>query len=176
MRDKPIGIPEDFFDFEGERPDDWPDNPDIRRAVEWMRSYVGEAEWKSRRLAAARRVYDLITVRNPARLGVFLMSATASPTSSTWPKRLWIISGTTIQFSARASFRFSQRSDETSIFFLRSMASGTGLCGWWERRRRSRTARYLSSWSRPRILGLAARFPLYLSSGAARARTIWTSS
>lgn len=60
MPAKPIEIPEDFFDFEGERPEEWPDNADIRRAVEWMRGYIGEAEWKRRRLAAARRVYDLI--------------------------------------------------------------------------------------------------------------------
>lgn len=60
MRDKPIEIPEDFFDFDGERPGEWPDNPDVRRAVEWMHSYIGEADWKRRRLAAARRVYDLI--------------------------------------------------------------------------------------------------------------------
>lgn len=57
---EPIEIPEDFFDFDGERSEEWPDNPDVRRAVEWMRCYIGEAEWKRRRLAAVRRVYDLI--------------------------------------------------------------------------------------------------------------------
>lgn len=56
MRDKPIEIPEDFFNFDGERLEEWPDNPDIRQAVDWMRGYIGEAEWKRRRLAAARRV------------------------------------------------------------------------------------------------------------------------
>ncbi|MDY0969140.1 hypothetical protein [Sphingomonas sp. CFBP9021] len=60
MATEPIEIPEDFFDFDGERPEEWPDNPDVRRAVEWMRCYIGEAEWKRRRLAAVRRVYDLI--------------------------------------------------------------------------------------------------------------------
>lgn len=60
MPDKLIEIPEDFFDFDGERPEEWPDNPDVRRAVEWMCSHIGEDEWRRRRLAAARRVYDLI--------------------------------------------------------------------------------------------------------------------
>jgi len=60
MAAEPIEIPEDFFNFDGERPEEWPDNPDVRRAVEWMRCYIGEAEWKRRRLAAVRRVYDLI--------------------------------------------------------------------------------------------------------------------
>jgi hypothetical protein len=60
VRKKPIEIPEDFFDFEGKRPEEWPDNSDIRRVVEWMRGYIGETEWKRRRLAAARRVYHLI--------------------------------------------------------------------------------------------------------------------
>lgn len=60
VADKSIDIPEDFFDFDGDHPEEWPDNPDVRRAVKWMRGFVGEAEWKRRRLAAARRVYDLI--------------------------------------------------------------------------------------------------------------------
>ena len=60
MAAAPIEIPEDFFDCDGERPEEWPDNPDVRRAVEWMRGYIDKAEWKRRRLAAVRRVYDLI--------------------------------------------------------------------------------------------------------------------
>ena len=60
MADKPIEIPEDFFDFDGERPDNWPDDPDVRRAVEWLRDHVGDRHWRERRLAAGRRVYDLI--------------------------------------------------------------------------------------------------------------------
>ncbi len=53
-------IPEDFFDFEGERPEGWPDHPDVRRAVELLRSYIEPTEWRERRLAAAQRVYQLI--------------------------------------------------------------------------------------------------------------------
>jgi hypothetical protein len=53
-------IPEDFFGFEGERPEYWQDNPDVRRAVEWLRSFIEPAEWRRRRLAAAQRVYQLI--------------------------------------------------------------------------------------------------------------------
>ena len=60
VRDHPIDILEDFFDFEGERPDNWPDDPDVRRAVEWSRGHIGDGAWKERRLAAGRRVYDLI--------------------------------------------------------------------------------------------------------------------
>lgn len=55
-----VEIPEDFFDFEGERPEWWPDHPDVRRAVEWLRGYIDPAEWRQRRLAAAQRVYHLI--------------------------------------------------------------------------------------------------------------------
>ena len=33
-------FPEDFFDFEGERPESWPDHPEVRRAVAWLRDLV----------------------------------------------------------------------------------------------------------------------------------------
>lgn len=57
---KDFEIPEDFFDFDGDRPEWWPDHPDVRRAVEWLRGYIEPAEWRQRRLAAAQRVYQLI--------------------------------------------------------------------------------------------------------------------
>lgn len=53
-------FPEKFFDFEGERPESWPDHPDVRRAVEWLRNRLPAAEWRRRRLAAAQRLYELI--------------------------------------------------------------------------------------------------------------------
>ena len=53
-------IPDDFFEFEGERTGDWPDSLDVRRAVEWFRSGIPADEWKRRRLAAAKRMYGLI--------------------------------------------------------------------------------------------------------------------
>jgi hypothetical protein len=51
-------FPEDFFDPPAVRPDTWPDNPDLRRAVGWFKSFMSEVEWKQRRLAAAQRLYD----------------------------------------------------------------------------------------------------------------------
>ncbi|ETI59479.1 hypothetical protein C100_21140 [Sphingobium sp. C100] len=57
---KEFEIPEDFFDFDGERPDYWQDNPDVRRAVEWLKGYIAPGEWRKRRLAAVQRVYQLI--------------------------------------------------------------------------------------------------------------------
>jgi hypothetical protein len=51
-------FPEDFFDPPKVRPETWPDNPDLRRAVEWFKSFMSEVEWKQRRLAAAQRLYD----------------------------------------------------------------------------------------------------------------------
>lgn len=57
---KEFEIPEDFFEFDGERPEDWEDNPDVRRAVEWLRGYIKPDDWRKRRLAAVQRVYQLI--------------------------------------------------------------------------------------------------------------------
>lgn len=59
-KDKQFEIPEDFFDFDGERPEGWPDHPDVRAAVEWLRERMPAAEWRKRRLAAAQRLYHLI--------------------------------------------------------------------------------------------------------------------
>ena len=53
-----VEFPDDFFDASEARPETWPDNPDLRQAVDWLRSFMPEAEWKRRRLAAARRLYD----------------------------------------------------------------------------------------------------------------------
>lgn len=59
-KDKGFEIPQDFFDFDGERPGYWEDNPEVRRAVEWLRGYIEPNEWRRRRLAAVQRVYQLI--------------------------------------------------------------------------------------------------------------------
>lgn len=56
---KKFEIPEDFFVFEGERSEDWPDTPEVRKAVAWLRKSLPEEEWSKRRLAAAHRLYDL---------------------------------------------------------------------------------------------------------------------
>jgi hypothetical protein len=54
----PIDFPNDFFDPPTERPANWPDDPDLRRAVGWLKSIMTETEWKQRRDAAANRLYD----------------------------------------------------------------------------------------------------------------------
>lgn len=51
-------FPADFFDPPAERPEWWPDDPDLRRAVDWFRSFMPEAKWPARREAAARRLYE----------------------------------------------------------------------------------------------------------------------
>lgn len=53
-------IPDDFFETTEERTERWPDHPDVRRAVKWFKEHIEPAEWKERRLAAARRIYGLV--------------------------------------------------------------------------------------------------------------------
>lgn len=57
---KAFEIPEDFFEFDGERPEYWEDNPDVRGAVELLKGCIKPDEWRRRRLAAVQRVYQLI--------------------------------------------------------------------------------------------------------------------
>ena len=57
---KDFEIPEDFFEFEGERPEFWEDNHDVRRAVEFFKGFITPDEWRRRRLAVVQRVYQLI--------------------------------------------------------------------------------------------------------------------
>ena len=50
-------FPPDFFDPPDPRPDFWPDNPDLRRAVDWFKSFIPHQQWVQRREQAARRLY-----------------------------------------------------------------------------------------------------------------------
>lgn len=50
-------IPSDFFDPLPNQDKNWPDNPDLRRAVGWFKSFMSDKDWKSRREAAAKRLY-----------------------------------------------------------------------------------------------------------------------
>jgi hypothetical protein len=56
-RAEPIVIPPGAFGPPAERGQTWPDYPDLRRAVDWMKSLVGENEWQARRDAAFIRFY-----------------------------------------------------------------------------------------------------------------------
>ncbi|MBK1781733.1 hypothetical protein JHL22_10935 [Advenella sp. WQ 585] len=47
----------DFFDPPDPRPDEWPDNLELRRAVDWFKSFIPIQQWKQRREQAARRLY-----------------------------------------------------------------------------------------------------------------------
>jgi len=60
MPKKMIEIPDSFFEIDGVRPEDWPDHPEVRAAVEWFRGRIGDGEWRRRRMAAAHRLYDLV--------------------------------------------------------------------------------------------------------------------
>ena len=52
-----IEFPADFFDPPDPRPDDWRDNIELRRAVDWFRSFVPLDKWVKRREDIARRLY-----------------------------------------------------------------------------------------------------------------------
>ena len=54
----PVNLPDDFFLPPPERGDDWPDDPELRRGVEWLRGFLDPADWKKRRMAAANRLYE----------------------------------------------------------------------------------------------------------------------
>ncbi len=54
---KELKFPEDFFDPPDPRPDEWADNPDLRRAVEWFKTFIPPSQWQQRRDQAARRLY-----------------------------------------------------------------------------------------------------------------------
>ena len=69
----PINFPEDFFDPPTQRPADWSDDPDLRRGLDWLKSFMAEAEWKARRRAVAERLYDtaLQRITDPSDKGRF---------------------------------------------------------------------------------------------------------
>lgn len=54
---KQLQFPPDFFDPPDPRPDEWPDNPELRRAVDWFKSFIPPHQWVQRRERAARRLY-----------------------------------------------------------------------------------------------------------------------
>jgi hypothetical protein len=52
-------LPDDLFDPPD--PDSgWPDDPELRRAVDWFKGMMTPQVWRERRLAAAYRLYDAI--------------------------------------------------------------------------------------------------------------------
>lgn len=51
-------FPDDMFTPPDERTEDWPDDLELRRAVDWFKSKMTADEWEARRLAAAERLYD----------------------------------------------------------------------------------------------------------------------
>lgn len=59
MKRSDFEIPEDFFEFDSTRPDEFPDNPEVRLAVDWFKSFIPVDEWRKRRHATAHRLYDL---------------------------------------------------------------------------------------------------------------------
>ena len=50
-------FPTDFFDAPHPRPAEWPDDPQLRRAVDWFKSFMSPQQWIERREKAARRLY-----------------------------------------------------------------------------------------------------------------------
>ena len=54
---QPIVIPPETFGPPAERDESWPDNPDLRRAVDWLKAFMSRSEWQARRNAAFIRLY-----------------------------------------------------------------------------------------------------------------------
>lgn len=54
---KMIDFPDEFFAPPEQRDESTPDNPDVRRAVDWFKSFMSADEWRQRRNAAANRLY-----------------------------------------------------------------------------------------------------------------------
>ena len=52
-----VWISPDFFEADL-RPPGWPENPDIRRAVDWFLTFLDPEEWKRRRFAALQHFVD----------------------------------------------------------------------------------------------------------------------
>jgi hypothetical protein len=52
---------------------DWPDEPDLRRAVDWFKSFLTARDWERRMEAAALRLYSVAVgkFRDPSDLGRF---------------------------------------------------------------------------------------------------------
>lgn len=56
-RGEPLTIPAEAFGPPPERDELTPDNPDVRRAVDWLKSYLAPQDWLERRAAAFTRLY-----------------------------------------------------------------------------------------------------------------------
>ena len=54
----PIEFPDDFFDPPTRRPANRDDDPELRLGVDWLKSFMTEAEWKARRHRVAERLYS----------------------------------------------------------------------------------------------------------------------
>lgn len=52
-----FNFPNDFFDPPPNRDESWPDHPELRRAVDWLKSFMSEKDWIKRRETAAKRLY-----------------------------------------------------------------------------------------------------------------------
>ena len=61
--DNPPKLPPEVFGPPKSRGPEWPDNPDLRAALEWFKSFMAEGEWSARRVAAFvllhRRAYGM---------------------------------------------------------------------------------------------------------------------
>lgn len=42
-----------------DRPAAWPDDPDVRRVMEWLRSLIPSEEWKARRFAHVSKLHGV---------------------------------------------------------------------------------------------------------------------
>lgn len=54
-----VWISPDIFDVDL-KPEGWPDDPDLRKGVEWLLSFIKPDDWKKRRFAALQRFVDSI--------------------------------------------------------------------------------------------------------------------
>src|SRR3954452_18459040 len=53
-------IPDEFFGPPTDRGENWPDYPDLRNAVSWLKTFISPEEWRRRRKVAASRLYEVL--------------------------------------------------------------------------------------------------------------------
>lgn len=63
---RPIDIPPEAFGPPEERGPEWPDFPDLRRAVDWFKTYLTPDEWEARRRTAFIRLHVAAIGLTPA--------------------------------------------------------------------------------------------------------------
>src|SRR6202045_2017721 len=68
-------LPDALFGPPSERDESCPDHPEVRRAVDWLKSFMSDADWRRRRAAAANGLYEAALGRDLDAKGRFFSEA-----------------------------------------------------------------------------------------------------